>query len=750
MNGKRTIESPHAPTTPTNGSSTPRNVSDIHAFRGRSAQVLKARTVSQALRTTLEALMQLDGVSAAGLMEIGGDASDPQAFVQLGDCGCALALCQHAPCETAETQGFWTGPVTCCHPVFAHLLSIEGFVEVLWLRSAYHRRRSLTLFVLSREASWRSDLVYSILALAATLGGSLARLIAESELLARSEELEHLAFHDPLTRLPNRHLLSSRLSRACARAKRSGTSLAVCYLDLDGFKTVNDRLGHAMGDQVLNRTAECLLEASREDDTVARLGGDEFVLLMSGLQDTQDLPSFAHRVLDGLQAGLADLDLPTPVTASMGITLFPQDDADGDTLLRHADHAMYDAKNRGRNTYALFDAGRLDQTRILPETVDEIRRAIVNDEFILYFQPQVDLRTGRVSGLEALIRWQHPHRGLLEPNDFLQPVITGHYAKTFDEWVIQSALRQMERWQIQGLDLIVSVNISGSQLQDSGFAERLGRFLKRHPSVPPNRLHLEILESAALANIATASHVIQQCERLGVHFALDDFGTGYSSLTYLKELPATSLKIDRSFVAGMLADAGDLAIVEGIVGLSQAFQRNVIAEGVESDLHGELLLKAGCQNAQGFAISRPLPPHEVAPWVRAYRAPETWRRAASRFIRSDKVSFLTLELALRSWVRHLFEAIETGGDFHDLGESNCFLGRWIRGEGVSRYGRHPEIRNFIRVHRRLHQIAEQMHALSAPPEDEEMGYLRQEILLAQGALIDILQRIFVDEQELPE
>jgi EAL domain-containing protein (putative c-di-GMP-specific phosphodiesterase class I) len=307
------------------------------------------------------------------------------------------------------------------------------------------------------------------------------------------------------------------------------------------------------------------------------------------------------------------------VSASIGFTCYPQENVDADLLLRQADQAMYQAKQAGKNRYHLFDVAFDAELKTRTESIERIRQALANEEFVLYFQPKVNMKAGQVIGAEALIRWQHPERGLLAPQHFL-PVIENHALSiALGEWVVSTALRQMEQWRSQELSLCVSVNISARHLQQENFSFRLADMLAHCPAVAAHTLELEILETSAMEDMAKVTENIHRCRALGVRFALDDFGTGYSSLTYLKRLPAEILKIDQSFVRDMLEDADDRAIVESIIGLAQSFQRTVIAEGVETAAHGALLMQMGCDLAQGYGIARPMPAIALPSWVARWR-----------------------------------------------------------------------------------------------------------------------------------
>ena len=444
------------------------------------------------------------------------------------------------------------------------------------------------------------------------------------ELRQANHQLEHLAHFDSLTGLPNRVLLADRLRQAMSQCLRRDASLAVVYLDLDGFKPINDRHGHAIGDQLLVLLAQRLKEVLREGDTLSRIGGDEFVAVLVDLESPRDCEPVLRRLLESTTIPFIVDGLTLAVSASIGVTLYPQDKGDADLLLRHADQAMYQAKQGGKNCYHLFDVARDAATITRHETRERIRRGLIANEFVLHYQPKVNMRSGAVIGVEALIRWQHPELGLLPPASFL-PVIEDHPLVTqIGEWVINEALTQIESWNAAGLNLPVSVNVDASHLQQADFVAQLTRRLAAHPGVRCGQLELELLESSSLDDVDRVAGIIRACQSLGVLCSLDDFGTGYSSLTYLKRLPANTLKIDRSFVHDMLDDPDDLAIVQGVIGLATAFRRAVIAEGVETVVHGVRLLTLGCLLAQGFGIARPMPADQIADWVRRWRPDPIW------------------------------------------------------------------------------------------------------------------------------
>lgn len=442
---------------------------------------------------------------------------------------------------------------------------------------------------------------------------------------ANESMLDRMAHFDALTGLPNRLLLGDRLHQGMAQATRRGETLAVVFLDLDGFKAINDRLGHEAGDLVLIAVANRMKQALREVDTLARIGGDEFVAVLPNLTDPLAGEPLLKRLMEAAAQPVSIGDQSVSITASVGMSFFPQaQDIAADQLLRQADQAMYQSKIAGKNRYQIFDAAHDNHLRDSHESLKRIGLAVEKREFVLHYQPKVNMRTGKVIGAEALIRWQHPEKGLLSPATFL-PLIEDHpLAVTVGEWVINAALIQVALWQAQGLDMPVSVNIGARQLQQTDFVDHLRGILAAHPAVPQGKLELEVLETSALEDIAQVSQVIEACTAMGVMFALDDFGTGYSSLTYLKRLRVALLKIDQSFVRDMLEDPDDLAILEGVIGLAAAFKRKVIAEGVETAAHGSLLLKLGCELAQGYGIARPMPADQLPAWVVSWRPDPSW------------------------------------------------------------------------------------------------------------------------------
>ena len=438
-------------------------------------------------------------------------------------------------------------------------------------------------------------------------------------------QLERIAHYDMLTSLPNRTLLADRLTQSMEHSQRQHSLLAVVFVDLDGFKEVNDTYGHVVGDELLIVVSSRMKAVLRNVDTLARVGGDEFVVVLENITTIEDCEPMLEQLLlaasDPVQVGGAKLE----VSASIGVTIYPQDGVDADQLMRKADQAMYVAKQQGKNRYRLFDTAHNAAMVNQHEKIERMRKALEQNEFVLYYQPKVNMKTGKIIGVEALIRWQCPERGLVPPNDFL-PVIENHVLSiALGEWVIGTALSQIEAWQTLGVDIPVSVNISALQLQSEDFTTRLAEQLAAFPEVAPSSLELEVLETSEIDDVLKVSETMLACIELGVNFALDDFGTGYSSLSHLRRLPANLIKIDQTFVRDMLIDPDDLAIVDSVVLLSKSFKRDVIAEGVETIAHGIVLLQLGCELAQGYAIARPMMARDIPEWSENWLPDDSWR-----------------------------------------------------------------------------------------------------------------------------
>ena len=557
-----------------------------------------------------------------------------------------------------------------------------------------------------------------------------------TDLKEHQQRLEHLAHYDALTGIPNRVLLGDRLQQAIAQSRRHQRSLALVYLDIDGFKDVNDAHGHEVGDQLLVAIAQRLRDTLREGDTLARLGGDEFVAVLTDLEKPDDCEAVLSRLLQAAASPVRIRQHMLQLSASLGVTLFPQDNCDADTLLRHADQAMYQAKQKGKNRYQVFDPEEDLLTRTHQKSLRRITEALEHDEFTLFYQPKVNMRTGAVIGAEALIRWQHPERGLLPPSEFLPLIEGSDLAIRVGDWVIDTALTQLSAWNNQGLDFAVSINVAANHLQQVDFLSRLQDKLAAHPDIPAGRLELEVVESAALEGVAQISRLIDGCQALGVLFSLDDFGTGYSSLTYLRRLPASVLKIDQSFIRDMLWDMGDLAIVEGVIGLAAAFRRTVIAEGVETPEHGELLLRLGCDLAQGYGIARPMRADDLPAWIAGWRPHPAWSAPHNILPQRDELPITYAEVDHRNWVKCLEDALADPAAIPpELDDGKCRFGLWFNGDGKRRYGRLPEYSDIGALHEKVHELARELVDSRTKGQTDTINQRRNELSSLRDALI---------------
>lgn len=434
-----------------------------------------------------------------------------------------------------------------------------------------------------------------------------------TKLKKREAQLEKVSHYDLLTGLPNRILLVERIKQSLADLKQKRNLMAICYLDLDEFKLINDHQGLQVGNAVLVECAKRLLHAVSEIHTVARVGGDEFVIILQGLHNIDQCQAKLDEVLAELNRDMLIGDQIYKLSASIGVAL-AHGGGDPDTLLRYADHAMYAAKSTGKNCYQFFDTNEDERIRELNGKLQRIRQALENQEFELYFQPKVHMLDHRVIGAEALIRWRHPELGLLSPVEFL-PVIAGTDLEcSLGEWVLENALAQQSAWRSSGLNLELSINISPNHLQSPNFLAHFRETLRAYPNLPPRAIQIEVLETAALEDVDAAMATMQACHDLGVVFALDDFGTGYSSLTYLCKLPVNTIKIDQTFVRDMLCDESSLAVVIGVIALSKSFSREIVAEGVETDKHYSKLAEMGCVIGQGYAIAKPMRAADFEVW----------------------------------------------------------------------------------------------------------------------------------------
>jgi len=436
------------------------------------------------------------------------------------------------------------------------------------------------------------------------------------------QQVNYLAYYDSLTGLPNRMLLHDRLNNALAAASRRGSRVAVLFLDLDRFKIINDSLGHSFGDLLLQQVASRLKNEVRHHDTVARAGGDEFLIVLTDIESLSEVEAIAKRIVDSVTGEFIIREHPLNVTCSLGVSIFPAHGVDGETLIKNADAAMYRAKEEGCNTYCLFNH---EMNAMLLERLsleNSLRLAIERDEFFLVYQPQVEIPSGRITGLEALIRWQHPERGLIPPDKFIPVAENGGLITALGEWVLRTVCNQIQAWRSSGLDVVpVAVNVSAVQFRQSGFRDLI-KDLLREKQVPPELLELELTESLLLSNADVMFEVLQDLKEMGLKLVIDDFGTGYSSLSYLRQFPVTKLKIDRSFIRDVAGNPDDAAIATAIISLAKGLNLTVIAEGVETEVQLSFLREHHCDEFQGFLFSRPVSSEDAGRLLQPSRLPQ--------------------------------------------------------------------------------------------------------------------------------
>lgn len=430
-----------------------------------------------------------------------------------------------------------------------------------------------------------------------------------SELKNTQRELEQLAHYDQLTNVLNRSLLVDRMAQLMALARRCGNLAAICYLDIDSFKTINDEYGHPVGDRVLVVIAERIRQQIRGGDTIARVGGDEFALLLTGVESLDEIDAILQRILAAIAAPipLDNNNGNLSVTASIGVSIYPHDGADPDTLMRCADKAMYKAKKAGRACWQIYDADQHKRLDVQRDMAVELSQAMERGEFVLYFQPKVSLLDGKVLGVETLLRWQHPRQGLLAPAQFLPLFSDSLLAPQIDRWVIESALEQMTRWQDQGVILPVSLNISDRLLKRVRLENWLAEILAAYPRIDPALLELEISEPTVLSEFVRTSRALSTRGIPRVSFAIDRFGSGQISLNTLRQFQPNTLKIDRALIENMATDRVSHSVVEGILGMSRAFACSAVAVGIETPAQSRRIAQLGCMVAQGFGLCPPLP-----------------------------------------------------------------------------------------------------------------------------------------------
>ncbi len=538
--------------------------------------------------------------------------------------------------------------------------------------------------------------------------------LATAILLCRSREheikqrLERAAHYDALTDLPNALLFADTLREAMIEAERVSLMVAVVSMDIDEFKALDARIGDTAGNRVIAEFGKRLEDACHGGDLAARLAGDEFALLLVNVRAWDEVQPRVAAMLGAATAPMMVDGHEVRLSVSAGVSVFPGDARDADLLMRNARHAMYQAKEEARGTLHFFDAKQDRRARERQWAIKRVETALAAGQMQLFYQPQVDLLSGRVVGVEALLRWFDPERGIVPPDQFLPLIDGGELMVHIGNWVMRQALAQAVEWRGQGFETRISVNIAGCHLQRPDFVEQVGLALASVPGARPADLEIEILESSAIDNFAHVREVIEACRGLGVSFALDDFGTGYSSLGYLRQLPTAAVKIDQVFVRNLFEEFEAPQIVQAIVQIAKIFKRRLIAEGVESYDHALLLICMGCDIAQGFGIARPLPAELVLPWVKACPVPpeiEHWRDI--KWDPAFYYLFSEIHRHRRQWdgVFQALRAARRGEGYQGLGMAGdrCGLGEWLG----SYLGRHCD-GDLAAAHQRFHGLIDEV------------------------------------------
>ncbi|RKZ99159.1 MAG: hypothetical protein DRQ43_00420 [Gammaproteobacteria bacterium] len=560
-----------------------------------------------------------------------------------------------------------------------------------------------------------------------------------------TKALSWQAAHDALTKLPNRLLHKDKLEHSLEEARINKTLLTVFFIDLDGFKSVNEEYGYQQGDQVLKIIAQRLLLMIRDEDMVARLGGDEFVITLLSFDNFEEITQALKRVTKTIAQPIPVGSDELILSASIGVTSFPNDDSDADTLLRHSNQAMYIAKQKGRNQYHIFDVKSNQITALKEQQRNRIEEGFNNGEFFLEYQPKVNMRTGKIYGFEALVRWHDPDTGIVYPDEFIPLCEDGELIVFIGDWVFNQALKQLQYWLKSGFDYHLAVNISAQQFQASDFIEKLDRLLLAYPDISANYIELEVLESAALQDTKKVSEIIVACHERNISIALDDFGSGYASLSYLKQLPANQLKIDKSFVIDMLSDEGDRAIVEGIINLAKIFNSQVVAEGVESGEHGVMLLRLGCDMAQGYGISQPLTADNVLSWAKTWRPDPNWLLWSETTWDISDFPLLIAHSDHLSGINNVIKSVEQYNSetelFDLLSYNHCRLGIWYYNIGKSKYQHLPCYQDLEQPHKKTHQLGKKLLQLCSDGKQSEalkmipeLIKLRDDVLIKLNAL----------------
>jgi len=578
--------------------------------------------------------------------------------------------------------------------------------------------------------------------------GVVSTCVDITQLKSQETKYKNIANYDPLTKLPNRLLLSDRLSFAISHAKRNKNNLAVCMIDLDGFKTINDTLGHDAGDALLIEVAKRMQKIIRINDTVARLGGDEFVIILADIEKTDDCAITLYRLLNIVSLPYTiNEDKVQTISASIGVSLYPDDKVEPDILLRHADVAMYKAKNSGKNKFCFFDIASDQKIKANFKTLEKIKKSIAKSEFCFYYQPKINTLTGKIIEVEALARWMHPLLGILSPNEFL-PLIENddELSNEFDEWAIKEGILQLHEWHKEGVFVKICINIFPKQLKQKKFVSKIKQIISQNniDAELLSYLEFEILETAADEHLNNSNDVITQCKKLGISFALDDFGTGYSSLLHLKELAIDTIKIDKSFVSGMLESGESMAIIQAVIGLANAFDITVTAEGAENIEEVLFLIEMGCDEIQGYAIARPMPRDEIKDFILKFTSDPRWKLASQTLPSKTDFKLLLAETNYKYWIELVIAQLgkdDMKEKFFQITHEECKFGKWL--EKIKKQNNQitPNLKNLDLIHQQIHEkvqrLYEELKKEKRVIESEE----KNQILQMSNELMTLLSEI---------
>ena len=559
-------------------------------------------------------------------------------------------------------------------------------------------------------------------------------------------DLKNIAYYDPLTKLPNRLLVTDRINHALHNQSREKSIVAICFMDLDGFKEVNDTLGHDAGDFVLVEVSKRIEETLRPDDTIARLGGDEFVLILTDIESSEDAARILLRVLNVVSKQYKyKKDEISSISASIGVTLYPEDNVDSDTLLRHADQAMYKAKENGKNQFYFFDFKEHVKVKANMQALKKIEKGINRGEFELYFQPKLSTHSLKIQSAEVLTRWNHPVIGILSPNEFLPLIENDDIIFKFDEWVIKESLLAMKKIHKLYPDLSLSVNVSAKQFKQKNFVQKIKNIIEKlHIDYSILKfIEFEITESSALESINYTNETIESLNKFGIRFALDDFGTGYSSLTHLKELKVNTIKIDKSFVLDMLHTPQDMAITNAIISLSKVFQIEVVAEGVESIEHLLMLFELGCDIVQGYNVAKPIAFDKFITFLNEFKPDPKWKISYTYLPTREDFEFLLAQSNHKYWVELVITNLLNNEltNLPYLSHDSCRFGKWLQGKGKQYFSELPSYHILTMSHKKMHRVVSTI--ISSLEKKDAKVTLEQidEIKQVRDELIGIIEEL---------